>query len=720
MNDLERYLTALWRDGDVRELRAPKWDGYKTAAGWFDSPDKLAAAVQDWDGKANLYVTLNPVNPALLARAANRIVKKANATSADPDVVDRRWIYIDIDPVRPAGISATETESAAALETARAVSSYLADQNWPIPMVAMSGNGYALIVPIELSNSAESLALVHGFLRHLAIRFDTPAVTIDPTVSNAARIVALIGTMKVKGDSTPERPHRRSALIWVPPAFVSISEAQLRALQPPPETPRVASNGLSLDRGWVRDALERRGVPFRELEPDAKGITWYGLETCPYHPDDGVPWQCGVGERTDGAATGKCFHNRGSGRGWQDFKRDLGLEVGQGHVEIRFGSPAPQPERNGHSGIDAADLLELDLPPLRWIVPDLVPEGTTILAAPPKVGKSCLVYQMAVEATVGGELLDRRVESGSVLYLALEDGQRRGQERLRAALAGRTMPRGRLEIRWSAPRIGEGLEEEILSWLDQTPDALLVGIDTLGKVRPKGDSRRNAYDIDVADMARLQDLFRNRAVGLVIVHHLRKERGDDFLTAVSGTYGITGSADTTAVIRRKRLDPFGAITVTGRDIPEAEVGVRFDGMTWHAAERSLPSLSYEAKEVLGVIEKQGPIFPAAIGKVLNKERSAIAHLVEKLVDSGLVGRVEGGFAANRIQIVPSVPYHSTHSESDQSESGYTPARAREAGASEGEWISPCLNYSAHRNYHRQTNGRWTCMVCSSSIVGAPA
>ena len=91
-------------------------------------------------------------------------------------------------------------------------------------------------------------------------------------------------------------------------------------------------------------------------------------------------------------------------------------------------------------GIDAADFLELDLPPLRMIVPDLLPEGTTVLAAPPKVGKSCLVYQLAVEVAIGGDLFGRRCAPGSVLYLALEDGKRRGQDRLRAALEGRTMP----------------------------------------------------------------------------------------------------------------------------------------------------------------------------------------------------------------------------------------------------------------------------------------
>ena len=198
-------------------------------------------------------------------------------------------------------------------------------------------------------------------------------------------------------------------------------------------------------------------------------------------------------------------------------------------------------------GIDAADLLALDIPPLRWVVPDLLPEGTTVLAAPPKIGKSCLVYQIAVEASIGGELLERRVTPGAARYYALEDGKRRGRDRLRAALHGRTLPHGRLEVQWSARRIGEGLEDDIARWLDEHPDAVLVAIDTLGKVRPRSSGRRNAYEVDVEDLGRLQSLFRDRPVALLIVHHARKEAGDDFLTTVSGTYGLTGSADTIVV-----------------------------------------------------------------------------------------------------------------------------------------------------------------------------
>jgi hypothetical protein len=402
------------------------------------------------------------------------------------------------------------------------------------------------------------------------------------------------------------------------------------------------------------------------------------------------------------------------------------------------------------SSIDATDLLELDIPPLEWIVPNLLPEGTTVLAGPPKLGKSCLVYQIAVEVALGGELLGRRIEQGDVLYLALEDGKRRGQTRLRAALGDRGMPRGRLEVRWSAAKLGEGLEVELLDWLDQHPDARMVAIDTLQRVRTRGDSRRNAYEVDVEDLARLQDIFKDRAVGLLIVHHSKKDAGDDFLASVSGTYGITGSADTTLVIQRKRLETFGKFVVTGRDVQEIEEPVQFNGMTWSSAPRSLAEASFEQAEVYKVIEAEGPIFPKAIADLIGSSREAVQRLVEKLVAGGSVARGRGGYVVARVFIAEEPEEAPMLETLASTSSASSPSRARAgmtttstSSASSGEireegeeagtrvtrartreatpvlrvisdpigWAKPCHWYRDHQSKHRQTPSGWTCDAC---------
>lgn len=735
-SDLDRFLEAIWQPGDVREIRIPSPRG--TDSGYFDDMAKLSSAVARYDGRENVYITINPVTPALLARAANRIVQRARTTTADTDVLERRWLPIDLDPKRPTGISASDVEREHALATARAVYSYLHDLDWPDPVTAMSGNGYWLLYPVQLPNDEESKELVGGVLAHLAGQFGSAAVSIDTSVSNAARIVALIGTLKVKGDPTPERPHRRSSLSFCPPELAVVPREKLAALGPSPRI-TIAQPFLKIGRmpaGWVRKALDDASIQYREKQRG--GRTWYALNQCPFHPDDDQGGDCGVGEDEDGKGMGHCFHNRGAGKGWQDFKAALGLETNV----IPLPVARPDPQAAPAVGMDAADLLDLDLPPLRWVVPELLPEGTTVLAAPPKVGKSCFIYQVAVEASIGGTLLGRRVEPGSVLYMALEDGKRRGQDRLRAVLAGRTMPRGRLEVRWSAPAIGQGLEEEIAAWLDNHPDAVMVAIDTLGKVRPPGGAKgnRNAYEVDVEHLNRLQALFRDRPVSLLIVHHSSKEKRDDFLASVSGTYGITGSVDTIIVINRKRSESFGEIHVTGRDAPDATVSARFDGLLWQHAPDRVSESSLEQSETYRVIEEAGrPVFAKAVADALDITREAAQRRIKTLETNGSVSRVDGGYVPTRVTLTlvdpPYVPPSSTSSPSSNSLSeeerkrkdrkgGHTRAHAggyaREdvepvltVVPSSSAWLRPCRDYANHQSSHRNTPQGWVCDACDS-------
>ena len=329
--DILRFVELLWRPGDVREVRIPKYNKYgHTASGYFDSPESLAESAAKWDGKANLYFTPNPVNPALMARASNRIADKAETTSADVDVIRRRSLFIDIDPDRPSGISSTEDERQAARLVLDEVVSFLDNKDWPQPIVAMSGNGWYLLYPISLPNDPSSLELVQGVLVSLATRFNNEAVHIDTTVCNAARLAGLIGSMKVKGDFLTDRPHRRSQLESVPQQLAVISEellAELAAEQSQPEAnlPKDGSifNGST---PLLEELLQSRHIEYRTQPLDGNGVTWYHVEKCPFHYDECHPFECGVGQKLpDGPYAGKCFHAETEPRGWQEWKVALGL-----------------------------------------------------------------------------------------------------------------------------------------------------------------------------------------------------------------------------------------------------------------------------------------------------------------------------------------------------------------------------------------------------------
>jgi hypothetical protein len=113
--EIRRALGVLLEPGATAELRVLHAGRDGTVSGYFNDHDALTREAARWSGKApGIYVTLNPVLPALFARAANRVRPRAEQTTSDRDILRRRWLPIDFDPVRPAGISSTEAEHGAA------------------------------------------------------------------------------------------------------------------------------------------------------------------------------------------------------------------------------------------------------------------------------------------------------------------------------------------------------------------------------------------------------------------------------------------------------------------------------------------------------------------------------------------------------------------------------------------------------------------------------
>lgn len=214
--EIRRAISLLLAPGQVCELRVLN-TRKGTVSGYFSDVDKSAQAATNWSGKAPaIYLTLNPVNPVLLARASNRVKEYARETTADSQIIGRRWLPIDFDAVRPAGISSTDAEHQKALERAREAREWLRLQGWPEPIYADSGNGAHLLYPVELPNDQASTTLLMDCLKALAFRFDDEAVVVDTGNFNPARIWKLYGTAVCKGDSTPDRPHRLARILEVP------------------------------------------------------------------------------------------------------------------------------------------------------------------------------------------------------------------------------------------------------------------------------------------------------------------------------------------------------------------------------------------------------------------------------------------------------------------------------------------------------------------------
>ncbi len=311
-------LAVLFDPGDVIELRAFPKGRKRTDAGYFDADhwDALAdhAARLSASGAA-VYITLNPVDPQLLSRYSNRIESFASSTTTDKQVMRRRWLLIDLDPVRPSGTSATDTQLEAARIKAREVYSYLMGIGWPAPVVAKSGNGYHLLCAIDLPNDEASTALVKAVLLALGERFDDVHTKVDRSVFNAARICKLYGTVANKGDHTAAAPHRLSCLVQTPARAV-VNVEQLAMVQSPAPS---ATNTRTAGSFNLEDFLARHGMAYTCDQHD--GRERFKLATCPFNPEH-VNGEAAVFRKPTGELGFRCQHDSCASKGWREV-RDL-------------------------------------------------------------------------------------------------------------------------------------------------------------------------------------------------------------------------------------------------------------------------------------------------------------------------------------------------------------------------------------------------------------
>ena len=233
--------------------------------------------------------------------------------------------------------------------------------------------------------------------------------------------------------------------------------------------------------------------------------------------------------------------------------------------------------------ISATDLLKKDFSPVAWAVDSILPEGAFLLGGRPKMGKSWLSLSIALAVATGGKALGRAaVAQGDVLVLALEDSERRLQERLRLLLAGdASADVSRLTVRTDCPRLDKGGTLVVQSWLESHPGARLVVVDTLAKVKPRRRPGGDAYADDYDAVQPFVELAKNHRVTLLIITHLRKlSAGEDVFDAITGTLGTTGGVDGALVLARDRGRAEAILHVTGRDLPkDLELALTWDETT---------------------------------------------------------------------------------------------------------------------------------------------
>lgn len=586
--EILRALELLFQPGDVFETRVLDAEraSYRhphAESGYFDYEHRadVPRALAQIATAAGVYVTINPVAPALLARSANRLnTARRNETTGNADILHRRWLFIDIDPVRPAGISATDAEKSLAFDRTMEVREGLASMGWPQPVVVDSGNGCYLLYRIDLPG--DDGGLVQRCLRALQPLSDGK-VHIDLSVANAARICRLPGTWNRKGDDMPDRPHRLAAILDAPEAVETVSQTLLEDLaaraapdtQPPPAGQQGASTP---PLGRPGDAFNGRG----EIAPVLQAHGWERVGAS----DGNEFWRRPGKSSGNHSATfnGQVFYVFSANatpfeatKAYSPFAVYAILDHnGDYEAAARalraqgYGDPTPDTAPGVDiSGILQSAALQDKTAPLfdiqtfsetperqiEWLWPGVIPRGMpSLVAGKQGLGKSFLICDIAARVSTGRPMPDGQPGTpGNVLLLAREDDASCVLlPRLKASKANLQ------RVWWSVFADTKTLEPlDLAQHIKLVTEAVrdrkidLIVVDTFAAFAPEDSDSNGAQDVRILLNA-LTRLARETGAAVVVVAHLRKSgQGDgDPMDAIAGSHQMTAGVRVASMLEK--------------------------------------------------------------------------------------------------------------------------------------------------------------------------
>jgi len=448
---------------------------------------------------------------------------------------------------------------------------------------------------------------------------------------------------------------------------IYINEAAVPLDIPPPPPPVETPLATTMDADYQSIASALPWIPAEDYH------TWLTVGMALH--GTGAPWARPLWDSW--SMTSKKFSAQAQEAKWQSFHTAVQhpAHVGQiitlayEHGWRRPDPPAEEiPPKQGKAPlprpkavrIKGSALLAKQLPPLLYVVDGILPAGCTLFTGKSKDGKSLMAYNLTVAVITGRKAFGvYDVQQGSVWYLALEDGERRAQQRLRMqeAQIGRLPDHLQDKIEftlWEAPRLGAGLEEDIREWIEHTPDARLVVIDILEKVRPPRKGNGNLYADDYQATQSLTRLAQEKNVAILVVHHANKLNPVDFRDSASGTISLIGGADNFWSLHRLPLSQEGTLRITGRDIEEEqELAMVFKDAFWTIIDNGgVSQMSKERKAIFDVLRASPkPLTSKQIADRLGKPYDHTRFLVHKMLHAGSLTQPLDGYYTT----TPSIP-----------------------------------------------------------------
>jgi len=292
---------------------------------------------------------------------------------------------------------------------------------------------------------------------------------------------------------------------------------------------------------------------------------------------------------------------------------------------------------NGHIKlVNARELQTMELKPINWIIPDLLPEGLLILAGRPKIGKSFLALNMSLAIANGGHALEFfKVNKNSVLYIPYEDNYRRLQDRINRMLAEEHFKEAPSNL--FIPRdcdfpkmTTEGIDS-LGKILDDNKDIKLVVLDTLGRAIVRSNKRNaNQFQDEYDFLSIIQKIALQRHISILFVHHTTKMKYEDIYDQVLGSTGLTASPDSLLLLHKDSNKEF-ILSIKGRDFEEKEYSVKFKNCIWIVEGEKGKTTTPEREEIITLfLQQDRPLKTKEIAEFLGKAENNVCNMLKKI------------------------------------------------------------------------------------------
>ena len=285
------------------------------------------------------------------------------------------------------------------------------------------------------------------------------------------------------------------------------------------------------------------------------------------------------------------------------------------------------------------EILEMEFPPQEWLIDNMLPIGSALLAGPPKLGKSYFVLNLIQK------ILEKNF---GVFYYAGEDDCRRIQSRMKQLRINSDKVAFHPGREASLVSVGQNISDAVRRAIEVCPDIKAIFIDTMTLILPR-KSKVREYDDWVHDLKPWADLANDLGVNITMVHHTRKENNDadhNPYNSILGSQGIMASFDT-IMIMKKASNGYGAVlNITGKDVEEKEYRLSKQEFGWEIEGlESIASLGETQTEVYFHIKAYPNQTWTQIKNALEIDGSQLSKTLEKLTFDNIIEKCDGEYNA---------------------------------------------------------------------------